>query len=238
MKNDLQPIVWITGASSGIGKSLVKRFASEKINIAASARREEIIQRNSKEIPNGSKYVKIFKMDVSDYDQVEDTYKKISKNYNIECLINNAGVTSFKSAYESSIGEIQEIIDTNLLGSIYTIKTVLNGMIADGGGAVINVISAAAKKVFLNSSAYSASKSGLLSYSNVLREEVREHNIRVINVFPGATRTPIWPNDALEQHSNRMMSPDDLADLIFELYSKKTNMVAEDVVIRPLEGDL
>ena len=67
---------------------------------------------------------------------------------------------------------------------------------------------------------------------------MRENNIRVINVLPGATRTPIWPNDALEQHSNRMMSPDDLADLIYDLYSKKTNMVAEDVVIRPLEGDL
>lgn len=233
-----QKAVWITGASSGIGKSLSVEFAKNGKNLILTSRKNDALERVKKEINNPKISVETIAFDISVIDEIEKNFETISKNYEIECLINNAGVTSFSYAAKDTVSQIKNIIDTNLLGSIYMIKTVLPGMINRKKGTIINIQSVAAKKVFTKSSAYAASKAGLSAYSQVLREELREHNIRVIDVYPGATKTPIWPNDALEKYSDRMMSPDEIAKFIFNAYSVNSNMVTEELVIRPMKGDL
>src|SRR5690606_4441118 len=157
---------------------------------------------------------------------------------NISCLVNNAGITSFKSAEENSVPEIKDIINTNLLGSIYAIKYVLPHMIENGGGTIINILSSAAKSTFANSSAYTASKMGLLGYTNVLREELRDKNIKVVNVIPGATETAMWSMDIRKEKSERMMSPEDIARVLVWIYLQKGNMVTEEIVLKPITGDL
>ncbi|MBU2491391.1 MAG: SDR family NAD(P)-dependent oxidoreductase [Bacteroidetes bacterium] len=233
-----QKAVWITGASSGIGKSLSVEFAKNGKNLILTSRKNDALERVKKEINNPKISVETIAFDISVIDEIEKNFETISKNYEIECLINNAGVTSFSYAAKDTVSQIKNIIDTNLLGSIYMIKTVLPGMINRKKGTIINIQSVAAKKVFTKSSAYAASKAGLSAYSQVLREELREHNIRVIDVYPGATKTPIWPNDALEKYSDRMMSPDEISKFIFNAYSVNSNMVTEELVIRPMKGDL
>jgi len=231
-------IVWITGASSGIGKAIATEFAMSKKLIAASARSNDTLKRLKKEITGDKGELEIFPLDVTDYEQVQSTVEKISDEYKINCLINNAGATTFKLANENSIDEIKEVLDTNLYGAIYAIKSVLPQMIEQKQGTIINILSVAAEKVLTKSSIYAASKAGLLAYTNVLREELREHNIRIINVLPGATRTPIWPNSALEKYGERMMSPTELAKLIYHVYSINSNLVPEEITIRPIKGDL
>lgn len=233
-----EKIVWITGASSGIGKSTALQFVKGGKAVAASSRSIDQLEKIKSELTEKGNLFEVFPVDVTSFDDVSKTEKAISKNYDISYLINNAGVTSFKKAIDNDVKEIEEIIAANLLGSIYTIKSVLPGMIERKGGTIINILSVVTQKIFTESSAYSASKAGLLAYVKVLREEVRAHNIRVINIIPGATRTPIWPNSALEKFSNRMMSPDDIGKLIFELSSLNSNLVPEDVVLRPIKGDL
>ena len=105
-------------------------------------------------------------------------------------------------------------------------------------GTIINIISTAAKKIFTNSTAYTSSKMGLLGYTNVLREEIRKDNIRIINVIPGATETPMWPMDVRNEKSERMMSSDEVAQVLVWLYLQKGNMVTEEITLRPIEGDL
>lgn len=231
-------IVWITGASSGIGKALTTEFSMNNILVAASARSKEALKRLKKELSNSKKDLEIFPLDITNYDQVREAADKISADYKIDCLINNAGATTFKLATDNTIEEIKEVIDTNLYGSIYAIKSVLPKMIEQKQGTIINIISVAAETLLTKSSVYAASKAGLQAYTKVLREELRESNIRIINVLPGATRTPIWPNHILEKYSERMMSPAELAKLIYHIYSIKSNLVAEEVVIRPIKGDL
>jgi 3-oxoacyl-[acyl-carrier protein] reductase len=230
-------ITWITGASTGIGKELAYVFNENKKNIAVTARREELLKNIMKECSSNAKVLPI-KMDVADSKSVFDTEKKISQKFNIDCVINNAGVTSFTKAEDDSIEQIDEIINTNLLGSIYVIKSVLPNMIKNKKGTIVNILSAAAVKIFLQSSAYAASKAGLLTYTNVLREELRNYNIKVINIIPGATKTPIWPNSALEKYSERMMLPQDVANMIFNLTVLDKNMVPEEIVLKPIKGDL
>jgi short-subunit dehydrogenase len=111
-------------------------------------------------------------------------------------------------------------------------------MIEQKQGTIINILSVAAETVLTKSSIYAASKAGLQAYTKVLREELRENNIRIINVLPGATRTPIWPNSALEKYGERMMSPAELAKFIYQVYSINSNLVPEEITIRPIKGDL
>ncbi len=231
-------IIWITGASSGIGKELVHLFVKSDKPVAASSRNIELLDKLKENLGDKKAFLNIVQCDVSDYESVVNAYNKISKDFRISGLINNAGITSFKPAADNSIEEIQQIINTNLLGAVYTIKTVIPEMIAKNNGIIINTISVAAKKIFTNSSIYSASKSGLAAYTNVLREELRKHNIRVINILPGATKTPIWPNSALEKFSERMMSPADVASMIYKIYNLDGNIVPEEITLRPLKGDL
>jgi short-subunit dehydrogenase len=228
--------IWITGASSGIGVATLKEFVSVGCNVFASARRVNELNRLTEN--DDEDQIGIYPCNVASRANVDQTFKKISAEYNINCLINNAGITSFKSAEENSIKEIDEVINTNLLGSIYTIKAVLPHFKKIGGGTIINVLSVVTKKTFTNSSAYTASKMGLLGYARVLREEVRKHNIRVINVIPGATDTPIWSREMREEHSKRMMSPESIARLMVSAFLQSDNLVVEDIVIRSIQGDL
>ncbi|MEJ5350525.1 MAG: SDR family NAD(P)-dependent oxidoreductase [Melioribacteraceae bacterium] len=234
----LKNAVWITGASSGIGKELVLEFARNDELVIASSRRVNLIENYKKELDGKESNVIPVKLDITNLKSIEDFYKDFSKDFFIAALINNAGVTSFKSAQEDSFEEIKDIIEVNLLGAIYSIKKVLPQMIEMNYGTIINILSVVTQKVYWGSSAYSASKAGLLAYTNSLREEIRKNNIRIINIIPGATKTPIWDSSVLEKYSHRMMSPEDLAKLVYYVYSIKSNLVTEEIVIRPLEGDL
>lgn len=233
-----KPGVWITGASSGIGRAAAMEFAKTGARVFASARRAAELERINEELDNEKIKVEIFPCNVASQTNVDQTVKKILANSKIDCLINNAGITSFKLAEDNSINEINDIINTNLLGSIYTIKAVLPQMISNGGGTIINILSVVTKKTFTKSSLYSASKWGLLGYSNALREEVRKYNIKVINVIPGATATPIWSKEMRNQYENRMMSSEDIARVLVWAFLQKENLVTEEIVLRPIEGDL
>lgn len=233
----MENTTWITGASSGIGKAIAVKFASNDIQVIASARRKDKLDEITELVKNPSKIITV-KNDISDYKDTVNILNGIQKNFNISCLINNAGITSFKPFIENTIEEIDNIIDTNLKGSIYSIKAVLPRMIEEKNGLIINILSVAANKIFENSSIYAASKSGLELFSKVIREELRDSGIRIINVFPGATSTEIWPSNALEKYSIKMINADHLANLIYGLYSDRSTACTEEIVVRPITGDL
>ena len=79
---------------------------------------------------------------------------------------------------------------------------------------------------------------GLLGFSNSLREEVRKHNIRIINVIPGATETAMWSQEIRKEKSELMMNPESIARLIVSAFLQKDNLVTEEIVLRPITGDL
>jgi uncharacterized protein len=237
-----QEIIWITGASSGLGAELTKEFCNRGAFVFATARRYEKLQNLQIEIENlkleNNYRLIIQKCDVASKEDIFNTAQTISSNGNLVCLINNAGITSFKRAEENSIEEVENIIQTNLLGSIFSIKSVLPKMIEQKKGLIFNVLSVVTKKIFTNSSAYSASKIGLMGYVNVLREEVRKFNIKIVNIIPGATETSIWSKEMIEKYHSRMMRPAEIAYQLAEIYYNQNSIVVEEVVMRPIGGDL
>jgi len=230
--------IWVTGASSGIGKDTAKEFARVGFKVFASARRVTELERLNKELQKENISIEMFPCNIASSSNVDQTVKKITSGNQINCLINSAGITSFKLAEDNSINEIDDIINTNLLGSIYAIKNVLPHMVEQGGGTIININSIITQKFFTNSSVYAASKMGLLGYSRVLREEVRKYSIRVIDVIPGTTETPMWSQEVRKENSNRMMNSEDVARVIVWAYLQKNNIVSEEIVLRPIQGDL
>lgn len=235
---DKKNIVWITGTSSGIGRALAVEFAKNNIFVIGTARRLELLINLQIDLGEHRINFEPHQLDVTDKTAISLFYKNILPNYKVDCLINNAGITSFKKAMDDSIEDIENILRVNLFGSIYTIKTVLPDMLERQSGTIINILSMVTQKIFTSSSAYTASKSGLLGYTKVLREEVRDKNIRVINILPGATATEIWSNEVIRKNSNSMMDAESIAKLVYRLYSEKSNMVIEEIILRPLKGDL
>lgn len=230
--------IWITGASSGIGKAAASKFYNSGYNIVISSRQQKKLENLAKEIGNDTSGIHIFPCDFSNSEEIDSTSNRIFSKLKIDCLINNAGITSFKTAEQTSSEEIKNIINTNLLGAIFTIKSVLPQMVKNGGGTIINVLSVVNHKVFTNSSVYSASKMGLLGFTNSLREEVRKYNIRVINISPGATDTSMWSDKVRSEKSQMMIRPEEVADVILWAYEQNEKLVTEEILIRPISGDL
>jgi short-subunit dehydrogenase len=136
--------------------------------------------------------------------------------------------------------DFDNILAVNLRGPFLTMKAVINGMIERKSGIIININSVAAKKTFTNSTAYSASKAGLLAMTSSLREEVRQYGIKIIDILPGATDTDIWSDKAREKYSHRMMQAGDVADSIMSILKLALNerIMPEEITLRPTLGDL
>ncbi len=133
--------IWITGASSGIGKAVALEFAKIGCNVFVSARRAQELERLRDESGKLGDNIFPFPCNVASSTNVDQTVKKIVNEYDLNCLINNAGITSFKNASDNSVNEINDIINTNLLGSIYSIKSVLPTFIKNESGTIINILS-------------------------------------------------------------------------------------------------
>ncbi len=232
-------IVWITGASTGIGKEIAMEFSKAGHVVIVTARRKSRLVNIVSEIKFAGREAMAFVCNVASERSVNSTAKRILENYGrIDCLVNNAGVTTFKSFLDTKLFDYDYIMDINLRGSFLTMKSVLKPMMKKRSGHIINVVSVSANTVYTNSSVYSASKAGLLALSNCVRKEVRKMNIKVTNILPGATETAMWDAKTRQKSRNRMMSPQDIAAIVLQAFEQPKRILIEDVIIRPIKGDL
>ncbi len=234
-----RPLVWITGASSGLGRSLAVEFATHGSSVILSARSESSLGTLQKKISDQGGDAHIVACDVRNESAVQNAATKILDIIGIpDVLVNNAGVTVFKTFANTSLSEFDDIISTNLRGAFLTTKSVLNSMVARGSGIIMNIVSFAAKTTYTESSAYAASKSGLAAMMEGLREEVRDKGIKIVNVFPGAVLTPIWHPKVQAKYGSKMLTPEEAARMIYAVSSQPPAMMVEEVVIRPQIGDI
>jgi 3-oxoacyl-[acyl-carrier protein] reductase len=230
--------IWITGASKGIGRAVAQTLLREGHKVAVSARTRKSLDILSVDPTDDESLLKI-PLDVTSFEALVTAAALINKKFgSIDVLVNNAGVTRFKSIFDTSIEEFNEIIDVNLKGAFYGVKAVLPYMTERKNGWIINIISVTAHKVFTNSGAYASSKAGVLAFANVLREETRDKGIKVTSIIPGATYTDMWPEGLREKYGARMMQPDDIGRLIVSLLRLPDRVMAEEITMRPQLGDL
>ena len=234
-----RPVVWITGASSGIGRETAKQFAMLGCKVCVSARRKKELALLVKEISSTGGHAYEFPLDITVSKDVKAIFSKIKKKFGkIDVLINNAGISSFNSIVGTPMNDIENILKTNLLANIDCTKAVLPSMVKQKSGWIFNIISMVAMKTYEGSGAYTASKAGMLGFGKVLREETRNYNIKVVNVIPGATDTEIWSSKIREKHADRMMKAKSVAEAILSVYQMPDDVVVDEFVVRPITGDL
>lgn len=233
-------VVWITGASRGIGAAIAKKLAGQNATLILSAREMKsfrAIQPHFRDIPN----VFYLPGDVSNEDDINRIYDKIYQTIGkVDVLINNAGIGVFKNFTDISLDEFESTMAVNVRGTFLCTKAVLPAMLERKSGTIINILSGAAVKAYPYSSIYAASKAAVLAMGNTLREEVRKDGIKVVNILPGATVTDIWDSASLEKFSDVMMKPEDIADAVSAVVELSANerMMFENMVIKPQNGDI
>ncbi len=234
-----KPVVWVTGGGRGIGRAIAAAFAKIGAMVIVSGRTLPELTECVNEIRSNNNDAKEFQCDITNSDEVTKLVSNVEKLYDgIDVLVNNAGASIFKPFLETSLEDFSKIFSTNYSGALYATKAVLPSMIARKHGFIFSILSITTKKIFTNSTAYAASKSALGTMMNVLREELRGTGVRIINVVPGATDTAIWPAGVRKKYSERMMPPAVVADAIVNAYRLAPEAVMEEIVLRPLNGDL
>lgn len=154
--------------------------------------------------------------DVSNLEEVEKAVDSLTEELgSFDILINNAGTGKFGGFLELSPEEWKNMIDVNLMGAYYVTRTVLPQLIDNNGGDIINVSSTAGQKGAPVTSAYSASKFGLLGLTESLAMEVRKHNIRVTALTPSTVATELaYKENLTDGNPEKVMQPEDLAEFI------------------------
>ena len=206
----------ITGAGKGIGRALAIALANEGVNLGLMARTESDLKSVVEEIAATGVKTAIATADVSSMEAVNVAVEQIKAELGvIDILINNAGTGSFGTFMELEPARWEEIVKVNLFGVYYVTRAILPEMIERKTGDIVNVSSSAGQRGAAVTSAYSASKFGLIGLSESLMQEVRKYNIRVTTLTPSTIATDMAKDLKLtDGNPDRVMQPEDFAELV------------------------
>ncbi len=231
--------ILITGASRGIGKALAVKFVQERWNVAICSINKNRIKKAAEELMALNPAAKVFfrPVDVRQKEAVirfaRDAEETLGQ---IDILINNAGIFIPGSIHEEEAGVLEDTLATNLFSAYHLTRAILPGMKKAKKGHVFNICSTASLRAYPNGGSYSISKFALLGFSKNLREEMKPYNIKVTAVCPGPTLTDSWAG--FEGPADRMMKPEDIANIIWQAATLSPQTVVEDIVLRPIPGDI
>src|SRR4051812_201950 len=183
-------VVYITGASSGLGRAMAVEFARRGAVLGVLARREDRLRQLCEEVRAGGGRVESAVADASDRAAIRAGLASVADRLGpCDVLVANAGVGASNTASELDVPAAEACVRTNLLGPMYAIEAVLPGMVARGTGRLVGVSSIASFKGLPTAAAYSASKAGLSAYLESLRISLRSKNVAVTTICPGFVRT-------------------------------------------------
>ena len=209
-----QKKVWITGASSGIGKALSQKFASEGWKVAASARRKEILDEMAKH-----ENIFSYPLDVTNQDQIKNSFKKIIEDFKeLDLCVFSSGTYDPKLEQEINIKQNKFVMETNFFGVLYCIDAVENYFKNKKNGHISIVSSVAAYRGLPNSSGYGPSKAALTNLTESLYFDFKKHNVRISLVSPGFIKTPL--TDKNEFPMPFIKSPEFAAEKMFNGLTK------------------
>ncbi len=203
-------IVWITGASSGIGEALAKAFAAKGAHIILSGRRVEALQAVAADIATDTL---LLPFETTDYDVLPTKIAEAQQwKGRVDILINNAGISQRSLALDTDPNVHHQIVNVDLLAPIWLTQLLLPHMITAGGGHIVGISSVAGRIGVPLRTAYCAAKHGLIGYMDALRAETEtRHNIHVTNILPGSIRTNVSRN-ALTKDGSKRDKSDDVID--------------------------
>ena len=226
----------VTGASGGIGNSIIQKFSESGANILASGTRTEKLE----ELQSRFKKIKILKFDISQSDKIEKFIDDSSNELggNIDCLVNNAGITADNLAIRMSLEEWKKVLDINLTSTFLLSKFAIKKMLKNKTGKIINITSVVGHTGNLGQTNYTASKAGIIAMSKSLAIEYAKKNININCISPGFIKTAM--TDKIDEKfkeiiiskipSARLGEPEDVANAVIFLASNQSNYINGETI--------
>jgi len=233
----MKKVAVITGASSGIGAAISQKIARRGYYVVMASRNIEKMKSIAIKIEKEGGKSLIVPVDITKAEDINKLYLESSSIGNVEILINNSGIGIFSKVENTSIEDWDKQMDVNLKGSFLTSRKFIPNMKKNKLGCIVFINSVAGKKGYAFSSAYVASKYGLRGLADSLREELREHNIKVVSIHPGAVDTPFWDSVDADFPRKEMLKPEEISDVIVHSITMPGNLVSEEIVLRRTKGD-
>ena len=230
--NDLKnKNIIVTGASGGIGNSIIKRLNEEGANILASGTRIEKLE----ELKKNFEGIKILKFDISQSDKIEEFIENATKELggSLDCIVNNAGITQDNLAIRMSLDEWQKVIDINLTSTFLMSKFAIKKMLKNKSGKIVNITSVVGHTGNVGQANYTASKAGVIAMSKSLAIEYAKKNININCISPGFIKTAMTDkiDDKFKETiiskipSARLGEPDDIANAVVFLSSNQSSYI-------------
>ncbi len=238
---DVDQLVMITGATSGIGKATAIKFAAAGYRVMLTGRRDERLIKMKAEFESTyGKEVKILPFDVRQIDQVKEMMDNLEDEWkNIDLLINNAGLAKgFDTIHEGDIEHWDTMIDTNIKGLLYMTRAIAPHMVARRSGQIINVCSTAGKEVYPKGNVYCATKHAVDALTKAMRVDLHQHNIRVGQVSPGHVEETEFAFVRFEDEERakiyndfKPLTSSDVADAIFYMANAPAHVNIQDILM-------
>jgi len=231
MKNLENKNIIVTGASGGIGNSIVEKLYKNGANILASGTKIEKLEKLKTKFQN----IEILKFDISENDEIENFVEKgISKlGGSLDCIVNNAGITKDNLAIRMNLDEWTKVIKVNLTSTFLLSKFAIKKMLKNKSGKVINITSVVGHTGNLGQANYTASKAGIVAMSKSLALEYAKKNININCISPGFIKTNM--TEKIDEEfketiiskipSARLGEPEDIANAVLFLASKQSNYI-------------
>jgi short-subunit dehydrogenase len=229
----------ISGASRGIGRAIALQLAQDGYDLAVCSRSMDKLLELKKDVqqlvPECEVYVK--SADVADRSEL-DAFASFATEQlgHVDVLINNAGVFQPGNVHDEQEGQLEKMLNCNLLSAYHLSRSIIPGMKQQKRGFIVNICSVASLKAYPGGGSYGISKYAMLGFSDNLREEMKEFGIRVMAICPGATYTDSW--EGMDIDPERLMPASDIANMVSSSLKLTTRSVVENLVIRPQLGDL
>ena len=221
----------VTGASGGIGYSIVKRLNEAGANILASGTRIEKLE----ELKKNFEGIKILKFDISQSKKIEEFIEKATNELggSLDGIVNNAGITQDNLAIRMSLDEWQKVININLTSTFLMSKFAIKKMLKNKSGKIVNITSVVGHTGNLGQANYTASKAGIIAMSKSLATEYAKKNININCISPGFIKTAMTDkiDDKFKEvivskiPSARLGNPDDIANAVLFLSSNQSNYI-------------
>ena len=228
----------VTGASKGIGFSVAKRLAEAGFSLFIVGRdNARLLEAKSQLLLAGAPEVHTFSGDLSQSDVAKRCTAKIFETWSsLTVLVNNAGVFLPGTMMEEEEGQFETLMTTNMNSAYHVTKGLWPLLKLSNRAHVFNMCSIASITAYAAGGSYSVSKFAMLGFSKSLRLEGMPHDIRVTAILPGATLTDSWAG--VDLPSTRFMKPSDVANTVYSAFLMNETTVMEEVVLRPILGDI
>lgn len=230
--------VIISGASRGLGFAIAEIFASNGYDLYVTSKSQTRLYKAVEQLMN--KYpdvtIKGKPFDLSKKKEAMEFGEWCAGQAVPDVLVNNAGSFAGANVHDEEEGALEEMIETNLYSAYHVTRAVIKPMIAKRSGHIFNMSSIAGLKAYPGGGSYSISKFALRGFSLNLRDELKEHNIKVTTIYPGAAYTDSWAASGINKE--RFMEAADIAKMIFAASQLSATACVEEIILRPQPGDI